>query len=250
MILTCPQCSTRYQIDDAKFPADGRTVRCAKCGHQWFQQAPRREPEPETTPAVTEAPSTPASPPPPPPPASPPPQPGPEALRRAAFTAPATAPARRESVGPRAAPGERLSIAAGWIALAAILLLIVWGAVRYRDAIASAWPQSSSFYAALGMPVNARGLSFTGVSYRRDTEAGQLVLTVNGNLVNVSSREIAVPEIEVVLSDNDRHRLDRWVFSPGVPKLKPGQRIAFTTRRTNPPPDARHLEMSFADAGS
>ena len=247
MILTCPQCSTRYQIDDAKFPAGGRNVRCAKCGHQWFQQATAREAEPGLeTAAAAPAPAA-APPPPPPPPAAPPPQPGPEALRRAAFTPPE--PARTAPLRRRGAPGERLSIAAGWIALAAILLLIVWGAVRYRDAIATVWPQSSSLYAALGMPVNARGLSFTGVSYRRDTEAGQLVLIVEGNLVNVSSREIPVPRIEIVLTDNDRHRLDRWVFSTGVPHLKPGQKIAFSTRRTNPPQDARQLEMSFADAG-
>ena len=33
MILTCPQCATRYQADASKFPAAGRSVRCAKCGN-------------------------------------------------------------------------------------------------------------------------------------------------------------------------------------------------------------------------
>jgi hypothetical protein len=146
-------------------------------------------------------------------------------------------------------PGERIAVATGWISLAAILLLIVWGGVRYRDTIASVWPRTSSLYAAIGMPVNARGLAFTGVSYQRDTEAGQLVLTVKGNVVNVSAREIAVPRIEIVLTDNNQHRLDRWLFSAGVGRLKPGQKIAFATRRTNPPEEARHLEMGFAEAG-
>jgi Protein of unknown function (DUF3426) len=147
------------------------------------------------------------------------------------------------------APGERSAVAAGWIGLAAVLLLLVWGGVRYREAIASVWPQTSSLYAALGMPVNSRGLAFTGVSYRRDTEAGQLVLTVKGSVVNVSAREIAVPQIEVVLTDNNQHRLDRWLFSAGVGRLKPGQKIGFATRRTNPPEEARHLEMGFTEAG-
>src|SRR5579864_4151596 len=44
MILTCPNCATRYTVDDAKFPAAGRKVRCAKCTNVWFQPGPGAEP--------------------------------------------------------------------------------------------------------------------------------------------------------------------------------------------------------------
>src|SRR5215467_14304650 len=47
MILTCPNCSTRYQADATKFPLAGRKVRCAKCAHVWHQLPPPPEPEPE-----------------------------------------------------------------------------------------------------------------------------------------------------------------------------------------------------------
>jgi hypothetical protein len=133
--------------------------------------------------------------------------------------------------------------------LAAILLLIVWTGARYRDAIASVWPQTASLYAAIGMPVNTRGIAFAGVNYRRETEAGQQVLTVNGTLVNVSGRDVPVPRIEITLTDSSQRKVDHWVFSPGVSQMKPGQHIAFATRRTNPPSEARHLEMTFAEAG-
>jgi predicted Zn finger-like uncharacterized protein len=46
MILTCPACATRYQTDEAKFPPDGRQVRCAKCSHVWHQAAPVPEAPP------------------------------------------------------------------------------------------------------------------------------------------------------------------------------------------------------------
>ena len=35
MILTCPDCSSRFMVD-AKALGDGREVRCAKCHHEWF----------------------------------------------------------------------------------------------------------------------------------------------------------------------------------------------------------------------
>lgn len=219
MILTCPQCATRYQIDDSKFPAEGRKVRCTKCGHLWFQAAPAPEPKPA---GVTAA--------------------GASAAAQAQTAQPGAAPAAEK------APGERLAAAAGWIGLLAVLGLIAWGGIRYRDAIAEVWPQTARLYAALGMPAKARGLTFETVSYRRDTQAGRQVLVVNGTLANASARELAAPPIQVVLTDAKRRVVDRWTFSPAARRLNPGERLNFTTTRANPPSSARHLDIRFAGA--
>ena len=66
MIIACPACATRYAVPDDAIGIDGRTVRCAKCRHSWFQEGPELKPETVAAPVPRVAP-------PPPPPAAPPP---------------------------------------------------------------------------------------------------------------------------------------------------------------------------------
>ena len=46
MIIACPACATRYVVPDSAIGVDGRTVRCAKCRHSWFQDGPALTPPP------------------------------------------------------------------------------------------------------------------------------------------------------------------------------------------------------------
>ncbi len=43
MIIACPACATRYVVPDSAIGAEGRTVRCAKCRHSWYQDGPALE---------------------------------------------------------------------------------------------------------------------------------------------------------------------------------------------------------------
>ena len=112
------------------------------------------------------------------------------------------------------------------------------------------WPQSAGVYSSLGMKVNAHGIDFAHVDYRRENEDGQLVLAVTGNIVNGGSRELPVPQnVRVTLSDANNHELYHWSFTPNVQTLKPGQSSPFLTRLSSPPAAARHLEVRFAPNG-
>jgi hypothetical protein len=147
--------------------------------------------------------------------------------------------------------GPKLAIAAGWIGLFAVVLLIAFAAVKYRQHIASIWPQSAGVYNGLGLPVNASGLDFRKVDYRRETEDGQVVLAVSGEIVNTSSRQLPVPQtVRVTLSGADKRELYHWTFKPNVTVLAPGQSAPFLTRLASPPSAARNLEVSFPKDGS
>jgi len=77
MIIACPACATRYVVPDTAIGVEGRTVRCAKCRHSWFQDGPElpQRPAPASAPRAE-----PVAPPPPPPPPQPIPEPEPEIL--------------------------------------------------------------------------------------------------------------------------------------------------------------------------
>jgi predicted Zn finger-like uncharacterized protein len=246
MILTCPQCETRYQADAAKFPAAGRSVRCAKCGNVWHQLGPEPQPDPEAEVVVQEP--------------EPPRRPEPEiashiavAPRIAAFAPSAELDAGEDNAAePVAAPGRglgRFAVVGGWIVLIGIVLVIGWAGVTFRDSVATWLPQTSSFYAAAGLPVNPQGINFADVAYQTQTEDGQLVLAVTGKIVNRSDHELTVPLVRVALFDMDRHELYHWTFVPGVSTLKPGESAKFRTRLSSPPNGTHNLEIRFARAG-
>ncbi len=229
MILTCPQCETRYRVEAAQFLTAGRKVRCAKCGNIWHQAPPEPESTQQQEFAVP---------------------PGVTIDERTGAADVVSSPADRvlaRKAAPRERPwAERLGLIAGWAALAAMIFLIGWMGLRFRQEIAVLWPPSSSLYGTFGVAVNVHGIAINNWTYRWETENGQSVVVVTGNLVNLSSRELTVPPVRVALTDDDQRELYHWTFKPPQPTLKPGHNLSFLTRLSSPPPGARHLQLRFA----
>lgn len=124
MIIMCPACASRYVVPDSAIGVEGRTVRCAKCRHSWFQEGPQLTappappPPPVPAPQPDPAPQQPAVPEPAPPPpaaapappeqswsAPPPPEPAPAPAEVEPEPAP-PAPAWQEPVAEAEPPVE------------------------------------------------------------------------------------------------------------------------------------------------
>jgi predicted Zn finger-like uncharacterized protein len=252
MILTCPNCATRYQTD-ASIAAPGRNVRCAKCGQVWFQSPPEPEPEPalESELEMTESMAT---------------SDAPEVAHHAHEAAVEESPAyshdpreaerqaRYEAHRQRAEPGTDkprpgFAKVAGWIVLIVIIIAIIFAIISYRQSIALMWPQTSSMYATIGLPVNVLGLDLRDVTPAQTFDAGQPQLEVSGRVVNVAKHRIPVPHVRVALYDGEQREIYRWTFDSGVGTLAPGAGGGFTTRLASPPREAKNVSVRFVDAG-
>lgn len=227
MIITCPQCETRYTADAASFPASGRKVRCSKCGHAWNQPAPEPErvlmPDPVPASSATEA---------------------------VVAAAPGFAAARANVIprtqGLRRSWAERVGLIAGWTGLAAILVLIGWMGLRFHDQIQALWPQSSALYATFGVKVHSGAVEISDVSYRPEMENGRPVLEVSARLVNVSSHEATVPRVRVALTDEGDRDLLNVIKNPPLHTLAVGQSVGFSFKLTQLPPGTKNLQLQFA----
>jgi predicted Zn finger-like uncharacterized protein len=214
MILACPNCRIRYQVEDAAVPA-GRLVRCASCGHRWPYMpeatAPAEPPPPAPVAPALTAPREPAAVPPPPP----------------------LSPARRS----------------GWAAFAWVFLIVLAAAaalvgVVARDAIIAQWPAADRLYAAVGLPVELPGtaLKITNIAPLRTAEG----LVIEGDVTNAGKLAHEVPQLRLSLRDAAQKEVQFKIIIPPKEKLLPGEVAHFKAPFEKPSGAATDVEVTFA----
>ena len=211
MILTCPQCSTRYHVDATALGAAGRTVRCANCGQRWTVSPPA------DTPQLVEF-STPG---------------------------PATVPRMRPVAAAEQVQNRRSISLVGWL-VAVLAVLVVASVVIGRNEIVAGFPASASIYQKLGLPITVDlGLQFEAITSTRLQEGGIAVLVVEGAIVNVTPDDRPVPPIRITLLDSGGRQLQEELFRAKEQHLQPGAKTSFSGRVVNPADRARNFSITF-----
>jgi predicted Zn finger-like uncharacterized protein len=221
MILSCPECSTRYVIDPAALGPSGRTVRCTRCSHSWAEPPPAVE-ELVAAQAVS-------------PPVSPPID-----FSRGA---------RPRGTNLPALPGEKRSRAPAvlWTILLLFLIGVAGVAAWQRDAVITRLPAAAELYELVGLgPVlPGTGLALENVRQKVSTRDGARILRIDGDIVNVSGKPRDVPQMLGVLLDGAGKEIKRWEFQPPLPKLLHHERAPFSTELADPPDAASEVRVTF-----
>lgn len=214
MILTCSACDTQFRIDPAILGLQGRKVKCTRCQKVWHQ-----EPEILDAPPIRE-------------------------ISRDSDDLPMrtfSRPPRKKAVNK--------GLVIGWSVVAVLLIAFLTGSVVMRQAIVDAWLPAGRFYQAVGLYVKLRpfGLELRNVGSSQDYNGDVPVLTVHGEVVNITDEIKKVPRVRVGLVNEAGREIYNWTFLIPDAELAPHATTSFQTDLTSPPQAARRLAVTFVE---
>jgi len=150
--------------------------------------------------------------------------------------------ARRQRLAARRRERRRSS---RWTALVLVLLAVNVAVIGGREEVVRTLPQTASFFAAIGLPVNLRHLKFENVKISKEAQDGVEVLIVEGTIVTTADKPITVPRLRFAARDAAGQEIYAWTALPSRSILGPGEHLDFSSRLASPPAGARTVMVRF-----
>ncbi|PLK26688.1 zinc-ribbon domain-containing protein [Novosphingobium sp. TH158] len=284
MIIACPACNTRYVVPDAAIGVEGRTVRCAKCRHSWFQEGPEAQAPAAPVAAPPVAPVAAPPPPPPPAPAAPPPvpepvaaaapEPAPMAAPPVAAPEPEPAPAaepedfRGDPPIPDSPPPPYYDDTGGYEESYSsfeheppfrprrnplrmyTMAAAVFAAVAC-SAMAAVWYYGLPDWAPFGNQTFAEGQADLQLDFppnrldRRTLPNGVEYFGASGKVTNIGKQRRTVPPILIVLRDSRERIVYSWVVIVSKRQLNPGESVTVNEAVTGVPRTAKYADVGW-----
>jgi len=247
MILTCPNCNTRYLTKPEAIGNNGRTVRCSKCSNTWFVAA---EPDALTLaeqeqPELTEIPPT----------------------RReddkAALATEAQGRRQSDRMQEDVIPGAHVSfrdkadhkrrqrrvfgVAMIWITTLGLLALAALLAFIFRQPIVEKFPQTSAIYDAFKVKASSTGLVLDAPQTEYIRVEGEPRLVINGVVQNLTKKHKTIPMVKLSILNRNDEEITHWFVQPDPKSIGPRGKVEFAVEYPNPPVDAASLTYKLEE---
>ena len=243
MKIECPSCQASYEVADSAIGEKGRNLRCAACGHYWFQKPADALETNKEAPQASKIKVT------------------KETRDKPEKKSGGLGNLFKKQEKNKALPHQEMrkkahdkikfshigAIAVGWIGAIAILGVILGLMIGNRVSIVKKWPKSASFYAMLGVPVNLYGLEIKNIEVRSGIDEQGPRLMVLGVVKNVTNSAKALPYLRITLLDGHK-QVATWLVDPNATFIDKGQVVNFQSIRRNPPSGNIKAIVAFADA--
>ena len=242
MILTCPNCATRYSTTADAIGHNGRTVRCSSCATTWFvtaepdildlqEQEKQEQVIIDTPPEELDTVSA-----------------DPELdgdygdVRQQPMGAHVQI---RDMADQRRRNKSLMGVYAVWFATLAILGSMAFYAFNNRQSIVEKYPGTATIYKIFGMETNAIGLQFEDPTIRRLPVDGVETLVINGHIINITDETRPIPMLELSIVNKSEEVLASWVIEPPQSELEAKGRIPYSSEYQNPPIDGEKVLYKF-----
>jgi predicted Zn finger-like uncharacterized protein len=125
------------------------------------------------------------------------------------------------------------------------LILLDLGLIGWRSEIVRVVPQTAPLYAAIGLPVNLRGLALVDITTEAVNNEGVPVLLIQGRIVSTAKRTVEVPRLRFAIRNASGIEIYSWTALPTRSLLSPGEAVAFQSRLASPPPETHDVLVRF-----